>query len=115
MSSEQLISFADFFIEDYPEIASQYPMMRDCVIEGEYPQKAELVRYLETAPVSWASMSDKPLIDVLTGEPITGVKRCGRSDGDYAWTNVLAYYVDRYNIGLPDEFVKHATSRGREA
>lgn len=115
MSSEQVITFADFFVSEYPEVAARYPMMMDCVVEGEYLHKAELVRYLETAPVSWVSMSSEPLIDVLTGEPIAGVKPCGRSDGDYAWTNSLAYYVNRYNIGLPDAFVEHVIAQGARA
>ncbi len=108
MSVGSLITFADFFGSDYPEIAAQYPMMRDCVVDGEYPHKEELLRYLETAPVDWISMSDKPFVDVMTGEPMLGVKPCGRSDGVYSWTNDLAYYVDRYNVGLPADFVSHA-------
>lgn len=47
--------------------------------------------------------------DVFTGEP-TGVLGGIRTDGEYVWGMDLAYYVDKYNLRLPDEFVTHALS-----
>ena len=45
--------------------------------------------------------------DVFTGEPI-GFSDNSRNDGVYSWGECLAYYVERYNLMLPDEFVSHA-------
>jgi len=30
------------------------------------------------------------------------------TDGHWTWRNDLAYYVENYRIGLPDEFIQHA-------
>ncbi len=32
------------------------------------------------------------------------------TDGEWVWPNELAYYVERYDIALSDEFVAHARS-----
>ncbi len=29
------------------------------------------------------------------------------SDGVYVWSNILSYYVDKYNLRLPKDFEEH--------
>ena len=72
------------------------------MVEGEYQHKGMIIYYLRT-----------PLIDIFSGEPIKGVVRGGGSDGVYLWPNVLAYYVEHYNVGLPDFFVSHILAEVR--
>lgn len=96
MSDERYVTFAELITGDHPEIAAWYPIMRYCIVEGQYPHKGMFV-----------SMSGEPLIDLFNGKPIKGVDRGGSSDGVYSWSNVLAYYVEHYNVGLPEYFVSH--------
>lgn len=107
VKGRRYITFADLIAGDHPEIATCYPMMRDCMVEGEYQHKGMIIYYLKNAPYSFGSMSAEPLIDIFSGEPIKGVARGGGSDGVYSWPNVLAYYVEHYNVGLPEYFVSH--------
>ena len=44
--------------------------------------------------------------DYFTGEP-THVRHEFQSDGVYEWDIVLAYYVEKYNMKLPENFIKH--------
>lgn len=96
------ITFADLIAGDHPEIAAWYPMMRDCMVEGEYQHKGMIIYYLENDPYSFVSMSAEPLIDIFSGEPFKGVVRGGGSDGVYSWPNVFAYHVEHYNVRLPE-------------
>ncbi len=83
------------------------------MVEGEYPHKAMIIYYLKNAPSSFVSMSVEPLIDIVSGKPIKGVVRGGSSDGAYSRPNVLAYYVEHYNVGLPEYFVSHILAEVR--
>ena len=44
------ITFADLIAGDHPEIAAWYPMMRDCMVEGEYQHKGMIIYYLKNTP-----------------------------------------------------------------
>lgn len=41
--------------------------------------------------------------DVIAGTVIPGTD-VGRNDGEYTWWTSLAYYVEKYNLRLPNEF-----------
>ena len=47
------------------------------------------------------------ITDVFTGEMVRGVSDNGREDDEYCWSELLAYYVDRYDLMLPVDFVAH--------
>jgi len=38
--------------------------------------------------------------------------RSTRTDGTYTWPNALAYYVERYDIALPEHFERFMEDRG---
>jgi hypothetical protein len=44
--------------------------------------------------------------DVLDGKSDAGSSSIA-TDGTYAWPRTLAYYVERYDVALPDDFEKH--------
>lgn len=50
------------------------------------------------------------MTDFFTGEVVMFPDH-GRSDGVYRWGESLAYYVDKYNLKLPDDFVSHVLSK----
>ncbi|WP_112724808.1 hypothetical protein [Micromonospora noduli] len=34
------------------------------------------------------------------------------TDGEWSWPSDLSYYVQKYQVGLPEEFLQHAAARG---
>ncbi len=98
------------FLESHP-LASRYPSMKDALSEDPMPEKDKIIDfilnagYLEIGTTATAK-------DVFTGDD-TGIRDCGRSDGVYSWGTALAYYVDRYNLALPDDFVAHIMNQSR--
>lgn len=74
------------------------------------PNKEKLVAYLRAG----AMMTYSPgLVDDVLDDTHRAIGSAGSlTDGTYAWPEVLAYYVERYNIALPDEFLRHAAALG---
>lgn len=44
--------------------------------------------------------------DVFTGETIPQTLTCS-DDGVYVWRSDFPYYVDKYNLKVPDDFIAH--------
>jgi hypothetical protein len=79
--------------------------LKDHVYDTPHPRKADLLAY----------MTSKQTDGVAAGvarDQIDGKTRIGLpvacNDGEYSWTTELIYYVDKYNLQLPDDFVAHA-------
>ena len=47
--------------------------------------------------------------DVITGESIGGLN--AYNDGFYYWHNDTVYHFEKYNLKLPDDFIKHVLSK----
>lgn len=82
----------------------------DCVCDPENPgreiaRKADVVAYLRSNELG--AMCAGWMRDRFTGELARGCYDHCRSDGAYRWGESLAYYVDRYNLELPPEFLAH--------
>jgi hypothetical protein len=52
-------------------------------------------------------LSPGPVFDVMDGEGPVGTASI-LTDGEWAWPDDLAAYVEKYHVRLPDEFVQHA-------
>ena len=92
-------------IGKYHELFEGYPeKMRDHIQDTEYPDKEEIVKYLKNA----FAFAAKPqcLVDVFSGESIP-MESLEMADGSYRWPSELLYYVEKYNLVLPEEFVEH--------
>ena len=110
MSRPQFIGFYREFIELFdPELALGYPLMKDNLAEDKVPGEQRLVSYLiHAGRVDLATTARST--DIFTGEP-TGFLNDTRTDGVYSWPTDLAYYVERYHLRLPDDFVAHVMSK----
>lgn len=86
------------------EIAGTLPRMKDNLSKDPIPHKEEIVNYLRAGTMN--SATGAYITDFFTGELVLFPDH-GRSDGVYRWGESLAYYVDRYNLKLPDAFVAH--------
>lgn len=63
------------------------------------------VRYLDQAPVVVASPGWlEDLLDEKAGNICQSVIR---TDGEWFWRGDLGYYLRKYHVQLPDEFVSH--------
>jgi hypothetical protein len=66
--------------------------------------KAEVVKYLRGGKMFVFSPGiEKDVFDETKLSDSSSI----RTDGVYSWPEVLGYYVDRYDIELPEEFEEH--------
>lgn len=84
-----------------------YPSMKKSFSDKPYCGKAKIVRYLRNGRKTF--MATSRAHDFFTDKPIEG-ERCGMTDGKYSWVSSLAYYVENYNLRLPEEFENHVLS-----
>lgn len=94
------------YIGKYDELSPGrgYDSIRNHMEEKTYPHKEQIVKYLTSGKIDMIS-AEIPR-DALTGQTIPGEK-LGMNDGTFVWWNTLAYYVDKYNLRLPEEFELH--------
>lgn len=101
--------FLDNYIEIYPR--SQHPSLRGLIATTPYPLKDQVVNYLKKGSPTIAGCYVPH--DAFTDKQID-TQFYGMTDGTYHWSNVLIYYVDKYNIKLPDDFINHILSKSME-
>ncbi len=82
----------------------------DCVCDPGSPgvliaHKVEVVEYLRSGKLG--VMRAGWMKDRFTGELVRGCYDHGRSDNSYKWEESLAYYLDKYNLELPADFLAH--------
>ncbi len=76
--------------------------LRDRRRDVPHPEEARILAYLRsgTGLIAVACTAH----DLLNGEPIGAPDVF--TDGDWCWSAELPYYVERYHIQLPEEFVE---------
>jgi hypothetical protein len=83
------------------------PLMMDHVGELRADDAADLAAYLRSGVV--VAAVPMALTDVL-GEDRHHVPAPHLlTDGEYVWRADLPYYVERYRVGLPADFVRHVS------
>lgn len=64
-----------------------------------------MLHYLRSASILWATPC---LFDDALEPSRQGIDDLAiATDGEWAWPTDLPYYVETYNVALPDEFVEH--------
>lgn len=86
------------------------PSMRQRMEPSRYQGMDEIVQYLRNGGKE-TGISAKPSVDCFTGKRIPNGYSTFYNDGEYSWKDVLIYYIEQYNLRLPDEFVKHVHSK----
>lgn len=76
--------------------------------EMDAKQKKIILDYLENTP--HVAESPSLAIDVFTKER-RFVPIAAQSDGKYIWRSDIAYYFDKYNLKLPEEFIDHVLNQ----
>ncbi len=95
--------------ENYKDDAlpSIYDVMRD----EPQAHKEILLTYLKKGKVT--ALAPGSLRDVVSGETLYH-PTC-YTDGAYCWRSDLIHYVEKYNVALPDDFVRHVLEQGQRA
>ena len=78
------------------------PLMDQCEA-GFYTDINAVVEYLRKGDV--VAVAAGCAKDVITGENIPGVLTTLSKEG-YAWRSDIAYYVEKYGLHLPEDFLK---------
>lgn len=86
-----------------------YPSMEEDFCAFPYEGKEMVIKYLELGEKTVAACGRAR--DFFTGELIPG-ERCLMTDGEYSWPSSLSYYVGKYNLRLPSEFVEKVMRNG---
>ena len=82
--------------------AANAPSLKDARSLAPLPDRTEVVKYLSSAPPFVACPGVEG--DVLDPSVRTAGPSHILTDGEWEWPAVLAYYVAKYNIGLPQDF-----------
>lgn len=89
------------FRENYKD--DKYPSIMDFIKDTEPSKKDEIIKYFDKSTIS--SVSTSYVYDEI-GKVQTSIPLVMKTDGEYAWRSDLEYYYNKYNIGLPQEFIK---------
>jgi len=82
------------------------PSLRELVNSSPGPNETELVSFLRGG--SLLATTGRLAHDVLEGERNPSEVLAVLTDGVWMWPSDLAYYVERYHVRLPEDFVNHA-------
>lgn len=96
-----------FFAELEPGLPDT-PRLVDCIDRVPSDIRHLLADYLDSGTM--LATSGRLSADVVDGTPAVAPQDV-RSDGSYIWPGELGYYVRKYGVALPEEFVAHARAR----
>lgn len=71
---------------------------------GALDDESQIVRYLSTATVLAAT--SQHVDDLLDKSALDVASASSRTDGQWAWPDDLSYYVRRYHVPLPSNFIQ---------
>lgn len=103
----QLLRPVGFFPE-HRNVIVYGPSLLDLVSREPHPEESHIVSYLSNGVTYSCVMANAH--DALHPEVPIGPMHV-LTDGIWAWPQYLAYYVQRYHISLPAEFLEHARRR----
>ena len=86
--------FSEHHGKNYPEFQAT---------QSDIPNKKQVLKYLRGCEVIAAAPGI--MKDVFSNKAIPG-EMLGYSDGKYYWGSETIYYFEKYNLKLPDDFLK---------
>lgn len=97
-------------IGEYRELCNnnKYPSIKENISKIEMVNKKQILKYLKEGKKTMAAPSIRR--DIFTGNIIRG-EYVVMDDGEFAWTSEVTYYVEKYNLILPDKFINHVLNR----
>lgn len=100
------------FIGKYDELSPgmSYPKMKDSFSEKPYSTKADILAYLRSGHAHMATAAR--VVDVFSGNQ-TFLTLVHYNDGEYSWTSKLIYYIEKYNLRLPEDLETSILNKSR--
>ena len=89
--------FSEITDKPYSKKAKEY------IVENINYDREKVINYLHS--FKREAVCPKYSYDCFTGKQLSTFFEC-YTDGEYIWCDYLAYHIERYNIGLPLEFIK---------
>lgn len=94
------------YIGNYKEFETESKVsMKDFFEKEGYENQEKIAEYLKSNGKN-IMVSASYHKDVFTSQS-TGIEEICKEDGKYRWFNILAYYVEKYNLRLPEDFEIH--------
>ena len=85
----------------------KYPSIMD-IINKPIREKEKILRYMRGCHID--AVAPAMLRDVIN--PANKIPDLfAMSDGTYGWRSDVIYYVEKYDMDLPEEFIRHVLSR----
>jgi hypothetical protein len=99
------------FFSELPHGSPDGPSLAAAVGQLDDDTASHVAGYLNAGTVIVPTLGTR-CVDVLSDEKpdIGPLAIC--SDGEWAWPSDLGFYVLKYRVGLPVEFIDHARQRG---
>lgn len=86
---------------------SKYPSIKE-LINKPIKEKEKIIRYMKKCNI--IAVAPAIVRDILN--PNNKIAElCLMSDGKYEWRSDVIYYVEKYDMELPEEFIKHVLSQ----
>ncbi|WP_160680904.1 hypothetical protein [Clostridium sp. C8-1-8] len=87
--------------ENYKD--NRYPLIKD-LINKPIIEKEKIIKYMKECKIT--AVSPAIVTDLINPEnKIIGLY--SMNDGKYAWNSDLIYYLEKYDMELPEEFIEH--------
>lgn len=100
---KRILSYVANFREHGWDDDASAPSLKDARGRRSSENKELVVRYLRAGVrIGIAVARDRDIFD-----PSRSETRTLMTDGKFAWPGITAYYVERYDVELPEEFERH--------
>lgn len=87
------------------------PSITEFVTEWDSGEKEAVLLYLNNNAFKWMASAGMPKVDAFTGKPIPGLyDDYSLDESGYCWCADLPYYIEKYNVGVPREFINMVLS-----
>lgn len=85
-----------------------FPSIREYLQNKPYKSQEAILQYLMSGNIHMVTASR--FNDVITGE-LTDRELVYMDDGKYSWSSKLPYYVEKYNLKLPEDFERYVLKK----
>ena len=94
----------------YKELnTGDFPSLKESLEENPYPNKEKILVFLQNGIIDLTRMSRAK--DVFDGEVIPFEIHVMHR-GKFSWSNQIAWYVEKYNLRLPNDFESYIIEDG---
>ncbi|MGH7611090.1 MAG: hypothetical protein ACREN4_03640 [Candidatus Dormibacteria bacterium] len=102
------------FFSDLPHGDASSPAIASMTGKLDQETARRLSRFMASGSVIMPFHSER-CYDILSSRQEDLGPLMVQSDGEWAWPSDIAYFVEKYQVGMPSEFIEHAERSGWSA